>query len=98
MIVNNQPSGKQDSTSGKRKEGSKAIIPEFPLFQEPFMCLTYGGNPPKRNLFIKKLCIYSYMFKLQSPSKYSPFEAIHLLRFFFPQLETVFELNDFDAF
>ena len=25
----------------------------------------------------KKLCIYFYMFKLQSPSKYSPFVAVH---------------------
>ena len=31
----------------------------------------------------KKLCIYSQMFKLHSPSKYSPFDAIHLLRHFF---------------
>ena len=28
------------------------------------------------------MCIYSYMFKLQSPSKYSPFDAIHLSRHF----------------
>ena len=33
--------------------------------------------------FYEKLCIYSYMFKLQSPSKYSPFYAKHLLRHFF---------------
>ena len=45
----------------------------------------------------KKLCIYSYMFKVQSPSKYSPFDAIHLSRLF-PLLKTVFELVDFDAF
>ena len=36
------------------------------------------GDPPKRNLFIKKLRIYSYMFKHQSPSKYSLFDVIHL--------------------
>ena len=29
------------------------------------------GDPTKQNLFIKNLCIYSYMFKLQSSSKYS---------------------------
>ena len=40
------------------------------------------GDPKPQNLFIKKLCIYSYMFKLQSPSKYSPSDAIHLLRIF----------------
>ena len=44
-----------------------------------------------------KLCIYSYMFKLQSPSKYS-LDAIQLPRFFFPQLKTFFELVNFDAF
>ena len=44
----------------------------------------------------KKLCIYSYMFKLQSPSKSSPFDAIHLT--FFPLIKTGFELIGFDAF
>ena len=29
------------------------------------------------------MCIYSSMFKLQSPSKYSPFDVLHLLRHFF---------------
>ena len=34
------------------------------------------GQTPKTRVFIyKKLCIYSYMFKLQSPSKYPPFAA-----------------------
>ena len=28
----------------------------------------------------KKLCVYFYMFKLLSPTKYSPSDAIHLLR------------------
>ena len=36
-----------------------------------------------------KLCIYFYMFKLQSPSKYSPFEEIHPLNHSFPPLKTV---------
>ena len=36
------------------------------------------------------------MFKLQSPSKYSPFHAIHRLTFLL--LKTVFELTDFDFF
>ena len=31
----------------------------------------------------EKLCIYSYIFKLHSPSKYSPFDTIHLSRCFF---------------
>ena len=43
----------------------------------------YRGNPPKWNIFMKKLYIYLYMFKLQSPSKYSPSDAIHLSRYFF---------------
>ena len=30
----------------------------------------------------KELCVYSYMFKLQSSSKHSPFDAIYLLRLF----------------
>ena len=38
------------------------------------------------------------MFKLQLPSKYSPSDAIHLSRHFFPLLKTVFELVDFDVF
>ena len=37
--------------------------------------------PPK--FIYKKLCIYSYMFKLQSPSKFAPFDAIHVLRCIF---------------
>ena len=42
------------------------------------------GGPPKKTEFIFfKLCIYSNMFKFQSPSKYSPFDAIHLLRLLF---------------
>ena len=40
------------------------------------------GTPKTQNLY-KKLCIYSYMFKLQSPSKYSSFDAIQLSRHFF---------------
>ena len=38
------------------------------------------------------------MFKLQSPPKYSPFDAVHLLRHFLPLLKTLLELIDFDAF
>ena len=42
-----------------------------------------GHPPPKKNpteFIYKNLCIYSYMFKLQSPSRDSLFDAIHLLR------------------
>ena len=38
------------------------------------------------------------MFKFYAPSKYSPFDAIHLLRHFVPLLKTVFELIDFNVF
>ena len=47
-----------------------------------FLCC-YEGAPKKHNLFIKELYTYSYMFKLQSPSKYSAFDTIHLPRHFF---------------
>ena len=40
-------------------------------------------NQKNPELIYKKLCIYSYMFKLQSPSKYSPLDAIHPSRQFF---------------
>ena len=47
-------------------------------------------DPKYHNLFIKNcvfflvcVCIYSYMFKLQLPSKYFPFDAIYLSRCFF---------------
>ena len=40
-----------------------------------------GG--PKMEFVYKKLCIYSYMFKLQSSSKHSPFDIIYLTRRFF---------------
>ena len=41
--------------------------------------------------------MYSYMFKLQSPSKYSPFDTIHVLKHF-PLLKTVFEVPRFWCF
>ena len=39
------------------------------------------GDPQKPGELKKNR--YSYMFKLQSPSKYSPFDVIHQLRHFF---------------
>ena len=36
----------------------------------------------------KKLCVYSYMFKLQSASKFSTFDAMHLWRCFIPAQES----------
>ena len=45
--------------------------------------LQYKKGPKKPEFIYKRLYTYSYMFKLQSPSKYSPFDAIYLLRCFF---------------
>ena len=50
------------------------------------------GDLKNPEFIYKKLYIYSYMFELQSPSKYSPFDAIHLSRCFCPLHKTVFEL------
>ena len=55
------------------------------------------GGPKKPKFIYKKSCTYSYMVKLQSPSKYSPFDSTHLSRhFLFPLLKIVFDLVDFD--
>ena len=59
------------------------------------MLYSYGGDTKKFGIY-KKLCMYSHMFKRQSPSKYSPFDAIHPSRFFFTA-QNSFELMDFDA-
>ena len=45
--------------------------------------MLYERRILKNNLLIKKLCIYPYMFKFQSPSKYSPLDAIRLPKCFF---------------
>ena len=42
----------------------------------------WGWTPKSPEFIYKKLCIYSYMFELQSLPKYSPFDATHLLRHF----------------
>ena len=55
-----------------------------------------GGDPCKPEFIYKNLCIPSYMFKLQSPSKYSPFDAIYLPRLF-SMTQTKFELINFGA-
>ena len=66
-----------------------------------WICLAYSkcsinifkiwGDPQNRNLFII-LYVYSYMFKLQSPSKSSPFDAMHLLR---PTAQNSFRTHQF---
>ena len=42
----------------------------------------YKMGPKKLEFIYKKLCIFSYIFKLLSPSKHSPFDVIHLSRHF----------------
>ena len=54
-------------------------------------------DPPKQESICRKLSIYSYMFKLQSPTKSSSFDVIHVSRHFF-HFSKVFELVNFDAF
>ena len=39
-------------------------------------------DPKTLEFIYKNLCIYSYTFKLQSPAKCSPFDAMHLSRVF----------------
>ena len=53
----------------------------------------YNKGPQK--FIYKKMCIYSYMFKLQSPSKWSPFYAIHLSRLFLPTAQNDFWTHQF---
>ena len=56
------------------------IIP----FQPFYKVRSVGRETLEKTEFIyTNLCIYSYMFKLKSPSEYSPFDAIHLIRTFF---------------
>ena len=60
-----------------------------------FSTFTRGDPPKKQNLFINYIFILT--FKLQLPSKYSPFDVVYLLRLS-PLLKTGFELVYFDAF
>ena len=60
-----------------------------------FKAEEYEGRPPKMEFINKIFCTYSYMFKLQSLSKYSPFDAIHLWRHFFPLLKNRFWTHQF---
>ena len=62
-----------------------------PIPQPTFLLCSYEFDLKKNFIYLegcqnnkiyKILCIYSYMLTLQSPSKYSPFHAIHLLRYF----------------
>ena len=59
----------------KRRKGKREGEGSHLLFE---CILTGKGDPKNWNLFIYKLCIYSYMFKLQPPSKYSPLDATRL--------------------
>ena len=55
--------------------------------------LQYKKGPKKPEFIYKRLYTYSYMFKLQSPSKYSPFDAIYLLRCFFHRSQQSLNLS-----
>ena len=46
------------------------------------MATIQRGDPKNMEFIYKTLCIYSYMFKLQSPSKYSAFDVKQLLGHF----------------
>ena len=50
---------------------------------QKFSTKQYKGGIPQMEFIYKKLHIYPYMFKLQSPSKYSPFDTIYLSSCFF---------------
>ena len=56
-----------------------------PVQIQAFSPYPFGETPKILEFMYKKLCIYSYMLKLQSPSKYSPFDAMHLSRHFTAQ-------------
>ena len=56
---------------------------------EPRLYHIQGGPKKPKNLFIKKLCIYFYMFQLQSSSKYSLFDAMEM---FFDNLFRCFSI------
>ena len=60
---------------------------------------TWGGTQ-KMEFIYKKLCIYSYMFKLKSPSKYSPSD-VHTYWDIFPTAQNslnLFILMPFNVF
>ena len=62
-------------------------------------CNLYEGEPPKTwNSFIKNSVFILACLNFSRLKKYSPFGTIHLSRFFFPLLQTVFKLFNFDAF
>ena len=57
---------------------------KLPIYKSHSLDSVYmRGGGAKMEFIYKKLCIYTYMFKLQLPSKYSPFDARHLSRCFF---------------
>ena len=43
----------------------------------------YDSGAQNRGIYLEELVYYSYMLKLQSPSKYSPHDVVHLLSLFF---------------
>ena len=55
--------------------GNKNNTVPITLIFSFFFHYTGGETPQNRVYLFKKLCIYSYTFKVQSPSKYSPRDA-----------------------
>ena len=60
-----------------------------------FYIYGYMRGTHKTEIYLEKLCIYSYMLKLQSPSEYFPFDAIHLGDFFFCNAQNSFWIHRF---
>ena len=59
------------------------LISSFPSFSIILFLFPVRGVTEKSpEVSYLKMCVYSYMFKLQSPWKYSPFDAIHKSRLF----------------
>ena len=56
-----------------------------------------GGDSKNPEFIYKKLCIYSHTFKLQSPSKSSPMDALTYQNVF-STAQNSFDLIDFDPF
>ena len=77
-----------------RKTRCNTIIGNIPIFYLTLhLQFCYARGFPKTPEFIYKiLCIYSYMFKLQSPSKYCPFDVIRLSRNFSHYSDQFFNL------
>ena len=84
MFICSEVNIKSETQQTQLKNSSKTrTISVKSLIKFNQLHFTYKkGDPQNQEFVYKKMCIYSHMFKLQSPS-YSPFHAIHLSRHFF---------------